>query len=397
MDTLLINPVEILRVKDPPQFTALPFAILIDGLDECSGEDRQAELLSAIKRCILDRPNVPFRVFLASRPELAIRSALQPGGYLYEVTYHLQLSDKYNATADIRRYLWRRLREAGARSSDPRARFQSWPRESDINTLVSSASGQFIYAATVIKYVLNPRCSPYDRLATVLEWISDDKPKSSNPFPSIDLLYRNILKNAKDAYDAVNTNKDDFMLIIRSYQGISMRTEARSLALPKFNFLLDLDEGTHNLILSDLGSLITTYEDNPPKEYDFKQLGISFYHRSFQDYIEDESRSQEFYVSIQRVWGNLMSLCMDRTFRYPIETKQIAEHLQDKDHLTAARINECVNRWNKEPPVRGISDACLLQEFKSVWSQKNPGRLFEELEEPDPEIPLYDRFISFRL
>ncbi|RXW22914.1 hypothetical protein EST38_g2967 [Candolleomyces aberdarensis] len=397
MDTLLINPVEILRVKDPPQFKALPFAILIDGLDECSGEDRQAELLSAIKRCFLDRPNVPFRLFLASRPELAIRSALQPGGYLHEVTYHLQLSDNYDATADIRRYLWRRLREAGARSSDPRARFQSWPRESDINALVCAALGQFIYAATVIKYVLDPRSSPYDRLANAVKWASGDRPKSSNPFSSIDLLYRNILKNAKDAYDAVNTKKDDFMLIIRSYQLISMLTEARNLTLPKFNLLLDLAEGTYELILSDVRSLITTYPDAMPEEYGPPQPGIRFYHRSFLDYIGDESRSQEFYVSIHRVWGNLLSLCMDRAFRYPVETKHIAEHLKDKDPLTAARINERVDRWNKEPPVQGINDACLLQEFKSVWSKNNPGRLFEELEQPDPEIPVYDRFIACRL
>ncbi|KAJ2930724.1 hypothetical protein H1R20_g6353, partial [Candolleomyces eurysporus] len=483
MDTLLINPVEILRVKDPPQFKALPFVILIDGLDECSGEDLQAELLSAIKRCFLNRPNVPFRLFLASRPELAIRSALQPGGYLHEVAYHLQLSDKYDATADIRQYLWRRLREAGARSSDPRERHQSWPRESDINALVYSASGQFIYAATVIKYVLDPRGSPYDRLATAVNWTSGDKPKSSNPFSSLDLLYKNILKNAKDAYDAVDTNNSDFMLIIRSYQLIAILTEALSIALPKFNYLLDLPKETHKLILSDLRSLITTYDDNPPKEYGFTQLGIHFYHRSFLDYIGDE-RSQEFYVSKHRVWGNLMSLCMDRTFQYPVETipccksdcqsfeeclrlqilicwpwaifiydlcfawekitldsfmceklssftanggwellykwnfawerhgpplpirspcrirmwaEKIAENLEDKDPLTAARINECVDRWNKDPPVRGINDASLLQEFKSVWSQKNPGRVFEELEEPDPEIPLYDRFISFRL
>ncbi|KAJ2927832.1 hypothetical protein H1R20_g9260, partial [Candolleomyces eurysporus] len=420
MDTLLINPVEILRVKDPPQFQALPFVILIDGLDECSGEDRQAELLSAIKRCILDRPNVPFRLFLASRPELAIRSALQPGGYLHEVAYHLQLSDKYDATADIQRYLWHRLREAGARSSDPRARHQSWPRESDINAPVYSASGQFIYAATVIKYVLDPRGSPYDRLATAVNWTSSDKPKSNNAFSSLDLLYRNILKNAKDAYDAVDTNNSDFMLIVRSYRLIAVLTEALSLALPKFNFLLDLPQNTHDLILSDLCSLVHTYDDNPPKEYGFTQLGIRFYHRSFSSCMGKfdvplygqnfpvPNRNELSSFTANGGWDLLYKwnfawerhgppLPIRSPCRIRMWAEKIAEDLEDKDPLTAARINECVNRWNKDPPVRGINDASLLQEFKSVWSQKNPGRVFEELEEPDPEIPLYDRFISFRL
>jgi hypothetical protein len=97
---LIVRPVEDLRDMGT-DLRSLPYAVLIDGLDEAKGEDRQAELLTAIRRCLLV-DNLPFCIFIASRPELAIHSALQPGGHLRGMAYHIQLSDRYDATADMR-------------------------------------------------------------------------------------------------------------------------------------------------------------------------------------------------------------------------------------------------------------------------------------------------------
>ncbi|KAJ2923845.1 hypothetical protein H1R20_g13247, partial [Candolleomyces eurysporus] len=149
MDVLVVQPVQRLRSLgfNP---THLPqYVIIIDGLDECQDERHQAEVLSIVKQCLLDN-DLPFRIAIASRPEWAIRSELEVGGYLHEIAYHLQLSDSYDASADIRRYLWRRLRDIGSRSSDPRARYPLWPSQEVVEMLVQAASGQFVYAATVV-------------------------------------------------------------------------------------------------------------------------------------------------------------------------------------------------------------------------------------------------------
>jgi ABC-type dipeptide/oligopeptide/nickel transport system ATPase component len=115
MKGLIVQPFKNLRRTGEIDTDTFPYAILIDGLDECKrepivhrsqaeerqrGEDVQAELLAAISHCILNN-DLPFRVVIASRPELAIRTALEPGGHLHQEAYHLQLSDKYDASGDM--------------------------------------------------------------------------------------------------------------------------------------------------------------------------------------------------------------------------------------------------------------------------------------------------------
>ncbi|RXW15168.1 hypothetical protein EST38_g10685 [Candolleomyces aberdarensis] len=171
MDTLVVTPFKSICTSGELDRNTFPHAILIDGLDECSGEENQAELLSTIKHCLLDN-DLPFRIFIASRPEWAIRSALDndPEGYLYQLAYHIKLSDKYDATDDIRRFLWRRLQDIGSRSRDRLAQSRLWPTKGDTEKLVAAASGQFVYAAMVVKYASERRSSPVDRLRTIIDW-----------------------------------------------------------------------------------------------------------------------------------------------------------------------------------------------------------------------------------
>jgi hypothetical protein len=68
MNTLVVSPFKSVCESGEVDRNTFPQAILIDGLDECSGEDNQAELLSTIKHCLLD-DDLPFRIFIASRPE----------------------------------------------------------------------------------------------------------------------------------------------------------------------------------------------------------------------------------------------------------------------------------------------------------------------------------------
>jgi hypothetical protein len=186
IETLIARPLLRYRVRSGSDLNEIPRAILIDGLDECTDEAQQAELLAAIKDGFL-KGNLPFRLFIASRPEWAIRTALASGGCLHELAYHIQLNDKYNATADIRRFLFRKLRDIGARSSDPRAQALMWPAREDVETLVRAASGQFIYAATVIRYISERHSSPLSRLEAILAWTSGPR-FQSNPFAPLDSL-----------------------------------------------------------------------------------------------------------------------------------------------------------------------------------------------------------------
>ncbi|RXW16606.1 hypothetical protein EST38_g9256 [Candolleomyces aberdarensis] len=246
MNRLIITPFEDLsKAILKPELTALPYAILIDGLDECTDEQRQAELLATIDDCLIQNDPLPFRVFITSRPEWAIRSALEVAGHLYDKAYHIQLSDQYDASGDIRRVLWRRLRDIGRRSGDTRAQSPSWPSKEEIETLVVNASGQFIYAATVIKFVSERRSSPVDRLRSVVTWTPEDR---AQPFAALDLLYTNILSAAKEAYEAAHPERD-FLLLLRAYQLMQYSdwiSPLFSLFASDVAELFDLEDNAHS-------------------------------------------------------------------------------------------------------------------------------------------------------
>ncbi|KAJ2919465.1 hypothetical protein MD484_g960, partial [Candolleomyces efflorescens] len=203
MESLVVRPFQQFHAEGV-QLNRFPHIILIDGLDECSHEGDQTELLWSIKHSLLDS-DLPFRIFIASRPEWPIRHALgtNPPGYLYHSTQYIPLSDKYDAANDIRRYLWRRIRDIGIQSHDPRAKDLSWPSEKDIEKLVIAASGQFVYAATVVKYVSERHSSPVDRLQTVVNW-TPEAGQLARPFEALDILYTRILSTAKELYEAVD-------------------------------------------------------------------------------------------------------------------------------------------------------------------------------------------------
>ncbi|RXW24235.1 hypothetical protein EST38_g1602 [Candolleomyces aberdarensis] len=274
MTRLVIGPIEDLsRAIPKSELAALPYAILIDGLDECTDEQRQAELLATIDDCLLQNDALPFRVFIASRPEWAIRSAVEVTGYLHHKAYHIQLSDQYDASGDIRRVLWRRLRDIGRQSGDPRAQYPSWPLKEDIETLVANASGQFIYAATVIKFVSERRSSPVDRLGAVLTWTPEDR---AQPFAALDLLYTNIVSAAKEAYEAVHPERD-LLLLLR---------------------ITGLESNAHRWLISDLRSLVTIKVPLMPTfthNY-FQPEDLHFYHKSFTDFLDSASRSKSLFV-----------------------------------------------------------------------------------------------------
>ncbi|KAJ2925892.1 hypothetical protein H1R20_g11204, partial [Candolleomyces eurysporus] len=313
MDTLIVGPVR--GLKDPKALPA--YAILIDGLDECKGEHHQSELLGAIKESLL-ADDLPFRIFIASRPEWSIRSELEPGGDLHELAYHIQLSDKYDATADIRRYLWRRLRDIGRKSRDPRARSSAWPAAEDIEILVRAASGQFIYAATVVKYVSEPRTYPSDRLKTVIGWTPAED-QLARPFETLDRLYANILSEAKDAYEAVDIyQRRDFLLLFKAYhmkdtKGLS-GLDLRFNDTTALNAVLGLEEYAHESLISDLHSLVV-YE--PSQVHGFK---LRSYHRSFSEFMESESRSQALFVPASRVYAHIAKCSLQNISRCPLKS-----------------------------------------------------------------------------
>jgi hypothetical protein len=255
--------------------------------------------------------NLPFRIFIASRPEWAIRTALERGGRLRDMAYHIQLSDKYDATADMRRYLRRRFEDIGLRVNNP-----NWFSENDVEVLVQAGSGQFIYVATVYKYIADRSASPAARLNVVLTW-TPHAGQAAKPFDTLDRLYSNILLAAKDIYEAVDTHHGrDFLLLLRAQ--IIAITNAfagwTELSADDLSALLNLEAQAEEALISDLRSLVVLELD-----YWTDILCLRLYHKSFSDFLKEPSRAKDLFVPESRVYAHLAKCMMQHIIECPLE------------------------------------------------------------------------------
>ncbi|KAJ3505532.1 hypothetical protein NMY22_g17553 [Coprinellus aureogranulatus] len=304
MNALIVEPLSQLR-----SCQGVPQAILIDGLDECKEESHQAELLLAIQHCLL-APSLPFlfKIFIASRPEHAIFTSLQPAGHLHSLAYHIRLNQAYDADADIERYLWRRFHAIAGQTSDPRAKVIGWPGERTVHALVTNASGQFIYAATAIKYISERRSSPVDRLHAVISW-APGTIVPGRPFAALDTLYCNILSKARDNHRAAEGESgEDLIVVLKAYDTIPDYAYGMSTWGWRSVFL-KLTHGKLQALVCDLRSLVDVQtigadsDDNEPEER------LDIYHKSFFDFLDDADRAGELYVPDTAVVSCILSLC----------------------------------------------------------------------------------------
>ncbi|KAJ7104648.1 hypothetical protein C8R44DRAFT_549213, partial [Mycena epipterygia] len=128
-----------------------PYLVIIDGLDECKGKAVQARIIKIIFKMFTGN-NLPLMFLICSRPEPHIREAseaLPPEARFRR----LVLDETFDPSQDILHYLQDSFSEIQRkRFPNQVGRNNLWPSERDLDKLVHSASGQFIYAATVIKF-----------------------------------------------------------------------------------------------------------------------------------------------------------------------------------------------------------------------------------------------------
>ncbi|PPQ82414.1 hypothetical protein CVT25_008364 [Psilocybe cyanescens] len=267
MSTLVIQPFSDTR--------ALPRVIIIDGIDECEDQQGQLEILATISKA-LQQHRLPFIFLIASRPEHDIRTAFGYG-YLKDITMSVPLDDEYRPSDDIRLFLqdsFAEITETHPFRADIPA---TWPDVDILESLVGKSSGQFIYASTVIKFVKSSRHQPLQRLEIVLGL----RPVQRDmPFAELDALYMHIFSSVEDP---------EAVLQILAYQFLTPgRHYNRGLDLN----LLSLHLGDVFELFCNLTSLVSvtvwaygTY------------VILDIFHASLEDFLLDQSRSQQFWIN----------------------------------------------------------------------------------------------------
>ncbi|KAM6503620.1 hypothetical protein JOM56_000563 [Amanita muscaria] len=239
--------------------------IIIDGLDECADMDLQERILKIIRKAVANT-HFPSRFVISSRPEADIQDFFDQ---FQSPTLRIDLAKVDDAFRDIETYLISEFsRIAVEQQLDPK----TWPDEGIIDTLVSNSSGQFVYAATVMKYIGDK----YESAAAQLNIVVGLKPSTGkSPFSELDALYTEILQRQRD-------------------QKFLKRIPPGDDAM-----LLGLDEKQLHRKLRGMRSLLK-----------FEPF-IDVHHKSFLDFLPDSSRSSEYHVSKHFANRRYMQLITD--------------------------------------------------------------------------------------
>ncbi|KDR79589.1 hypothetical protein GALMADRAFT_19964, partial [Galerina marginata CBS 339.88] len=161
--------------------------VIVDGLDECDDRKGQLDILRTISDSF-HQYRLPLLFLIASRPEHDIFHAFA-SGHLRDLSSRLALDDEYMPSADIELFLadsFNSIKETHPfKSQIP----PEWPGPEVLQQLVGKSSGQFIYAATVVKFVESTRHKPANRLEIILGL---RPPVRDLPFAELDALYHQI-------------------------------------------------------------------------------------------------------------------------------------------------------------------------------------------------------------
>ena len=162
--------------------------IVIDGLDECIDRRVQKQILRIISNAVRAF-ELPILFLVASRPEHDINVAFA-SREMTGIFTRLYLDDTVNSDEDIRTFLNDSFDEIKTTHPFKRSIPALWPPSGAVDTLVRKSSGQFVFAATVVRFVESIRHQPHLRLDVVLTL---RPPEGELPFAQLDALYAVIL------------------------------------------------------------------------------------------------------------------------------------------------------------------------------------------------------------
>jgi len=341
LQKLIVEPMQL--VLDLPN---QPIVIIIDGLDECKGEGMQAHIIRLLGNVFQYPIGGLSRVcfIVTSRPEPWIHNAfdMEP---LSIITRPVFLGQTAEANDDIRTFFRAGFTEI---HDSPRHRCtmwnvkRPWPSYRVLDDLVEKASGQFIYPATVLKFVDDPNYRPTD-LLDIITSIPMIVPSPSTPKPlaALDRLYSQILSTACDKrrtreilgalmamQDALMTMQGESKVHLPSWtlQDVDWLQFIRAFRLESLRIsekLLGLQPGDGTLALRTIHSLVhVPRRVLIPEVPDADLLCLEeiesssrnelwFHHKSFIDYLIDPSRSLEYYINMHQMHMQLALACLD--------------------------------------------------------------------------------------
>jgi hypothetical protein len=257
---------------------------------------------------LLQRLPIPFALIIASRPEHHIRGAFDLGD-LNKCSSRLSLDDSYYPDSDIKKFFVDKFSDI--RKLHPFRAYlpESWPTQEVIDKLVANASGQFIYASTVDRFIGSIRHNPAERLDVLLGNLDAGRLK---PFEQLDSLYSVIFHriDQADLAGTLHVLGIAMVMSLHDYLYFSSYNDPVPYSPRFLERLLGLRTGGVRHLLFDLESLLTIDDDDKD---------ICFFHASLSDYLFDKSRSEQFWIDSEMIYADVAQQCLLRLISEPPE------------------------------------------------------------------------------
>jgi len=232
---------------------------VIDALDELSDEKEVAALLRILAdfRC---EANVKF--ILSSRPEMHIRG-IPISHPDHNTIFHLHDIHQAEVYSDIRFYFRNKLQDAAPKAT--------WYTDDDVELLVKLSDGLFIFASTVVDFVLDREGDEdrQDRLRMMTSTVN----KRASATSAVDEVYELVITEATKS----NTVQRDELERLKGILACILTARA-PLSIDALASLIDMTPGRLRGSLERLHSLVYLPNDN-------SQPGVRTLHASFGDYL----------------------------------------------------------------------------------------------------------------
>jgi hypothetical protein len=218
--------------------------------------------------------------FVVSRPEQELVASFNSSKPLKFIHRRLALDDTYYPDRDIHLFFSDKFKDIKhnhpLRSTIP----ISWPSQQCLEELVKKSSGQFIYAATVVRFVESNRHRPTKRLEIIL---GIEPPGKTNPFAKLDSLYHHILSSVDDIQVTLRVLS---LYLATPYVEVMFQGNMPSESIEHF---LSLEQGDVHLALMNLSSIIS---------FDESSGAVNILHASLIDFLFDRRRSTTFHIDM---------------------------------------------------------------------------------------------------
>jgi hypothetical protein len=331
-----------------------PLLIVLDALDECHLENGR-EGGDAVPLLLAKFASLPsVKILITSRPEDTIRHMFKS----VNSRFALHDIEADIVQSDILRYLKYTLGEH-ARVRDLPLPF---PTNGELDELVKRAGTLFIYAATVVKWVSDPKAKPKLRLQQVLDQDTDE---IAYQHKMLDSMYSQILEQAAQTSGNPKPHERALGHILSTV--VLLQEPMHEAALAR----LAGEDKLTEAILPLLSAVLLVDEAAP----------VRLFHPSFPDFIADEERcmDQRFLVTHSEGHLRLAIRCLEImntglredicNIRNPsLANREVTDLEQRLERVAPSELRYACNHWHVHLRLAGPTSSSLIVQLETFCS-----------------------------